>query len=212
MVYLGGTSRKHCYGGAGVGSKECKPVYTVHYLVSFHCGHLGFSQFSRRGGSWELCRTCLRVEETGAFFHQLVSVKCQHPPFPDWASSCGPRGSSWQADIADHRSRKLSVCIGTGSAKGIWVGYSTAQHLLWHLKGFSEKMNSAFVCPLLPFLPKEFAPGFSQPDHEGFLCVWVQRRKIMFSFFLFVFVRQERSKRGPETVARSWLYRSFGNH
>lgn len=48
MVYLGGTSRKHYYGGE-VGSKACKPVYTVHYLVSFHCGHLGFRQFSRRG-------------------------------------------------------------------------------------------------------------------------------------------------------------------
>lgn len=140
---------------------------------------------------------------------------CYQPFSPDLLASSLLSLFFWLRRVScriDHRSRKLSVCIGTGSAKGIWVGYSTAQHLLWHLKGFSEKMNSAFVCPLLPFLPKEFAPGFSQPDHEGFLCVWVQRRKIMFSFFLFVFVRQERSKRGPETVARSWLYRSFGNH
>lgn len=41
-----------------------------------------------------------------------------------------------------------------------------------------------------------------------------QIRKLIFSplSFIFPFVSQDRSKRGSETVARSWLYTRFGNH
>lgn len=35
--------------GSTIMGGEVGSVYTVHYLVSFHCGHLGFRQYSRRG-------------------------------------------------------------------------------------------------------------------------------------------------------------------
>ena len=110
-------------------------------------------------------------------FAQTHVHKVSSLELPNSLASLMPRTSKFlwplAGRIADSPSRKPSMCLGTGSAKGTWVGCRECGICYDAWKHFFKKVNWALtVCP---FFPKEFAPTLSPAKHE--LC-WV-----LFCFF-----------------------------